>query len=109
VELRETFDAIGDVTLVYVMADEQVNEKTRRFIDENGLRDRVRFVADPQSQTIDRLGLRLADPSPMEAGVPHPATYVLDRDGIVRFVDVRVDYHIWLDPQLLVDALARIR
>ncbi len=108
-ELRDTFDAIGDVTLVYVMADEQVNEKTRRFIDEKGLRDRVRFVADPQSQTIDRLGLRLADPAPMEAGVPHPATYVLDRDGIVRFVDVRTDYHIWLDPQLLVDALARVR
>ncbi len=108
-ELRDTFDAISDVTLVYVMADEQVNEKTRRFIDENGLRDRVRFVADPQSQSIDRLGLRLADPDPMEAGVPHPATYVLDRDGIVRFVDVRVDYHIWLDPQLLVDALARVR
>ncbi len=107
-ELRDTFDAISDVTLVYVMADEQVNEKTRRFIDENGLRDRVRFVADPQSQSIDRLGLRLADPDPMEAGVPHPATYVLDRDGIVRFVDVRVDYHIWLDPQLLVDALARV-
>jgi peroxiredoxin len=109
VELRSAFDAIGDVTLVYVMADEQVNEKTRRFIDENGLRDRVRFVADPDSRSIDRLGLRLADPEPMEAGVPHPATYVLDRDGVVRFVDVRTDYHIWLDPQLLVDALARVR
>jgi len=30
---------------------------------------------------------------------------VLDREGIVRFVDVREDYHFWLDPQLPIDAL----
>ena len=108
-ELRGAFSSIGDVTLVYVMADNQVNEKTRRFIDENGLRERVRFAADAGSQAIDQLALRLQDPAPMEAGVPHPATYVLDRDGVVRFVDVRADYQIWLDPQLILDALARVR
>ena len=88
------------------MAARQINEKTRRFIDENGLRNRVRFLSDPGSQTIDRLGLRLESPEPMEEGMAHPATYLLERDGRVQLVDVRTDYHIWLDPELVVEALA---
>jgi peroxiredoxin len=97
-----------DLVVLYVLPDVQVNEKTLRFIDELGLRDRVRFVADPGSRTIDRLGLLKADPEPMELGVPHPATYVLDREGRVRFVDVREDFHIWLDAETVVAALREI-
>ncbi len=94
--------------MLYVMAEPQINAKTLRFVDELGLRERVRFLADPESAWIDRLGLRKQDPEPIEAGVPHPATYVLDREGVVRFVDVREDFHLWLDPVLLLDALAQI-
>jgi len=49
------------------------------------------------------------DPEPLEVGVPHPATYLLDRNGVVRLVDVRTDFHIWLDPGVVAEALARIR
>jgi peroxiredoxin len=97
-----------DLVVLYVLPDVQVNEKTLRFIDELGLRDRVRFAVDPGSRTIDRLGLLKADPEPMELGVPHPATYVLDREGRVRFVDVREDFHIWLDAETVVAALREI-
>ena len=87
------------------MASGQINDKARRFIDEAGLRDRVRFLSDPGSETIERLGLLLEDPEPMEKGVAHPATYLLDRDGRVQMIDVRRDYQIWLDPTLVVEAL----
>ena len=106
-ELREAFDGL-DVSILYVMADNQINEKTRRFVDESGLREKVRFLADPEGGAIEQLGIRKEDPGPMEDGVPHPATYVLDRRGQIRFIDVREDFHIWLDPQLTVDALAAI-
>jgi hypothetical protein len=33
----------------------------------------------------------------MEEGVPHPTTLLIDRKGIVRFVDVREDFQTWLD------------
>jgi peroxiredoxin len=79
-----------------------------RFVDENGLRERVRFLVDANSGVIDRLGLRKMNPEPMEVGVPHPATYLVDRDGIVRLVDVRKDFHIWLDPAVVAETLARI-
>jgi peroxiredoxin len=99
---------VPDLAVLYVMAGEQINAKSIAFVDELGLRDRVRFLADPGSRAIDRLGLRRPRPEPIERGVPHPTTYVLDREGRVRFVDVREDFHHWLDPRLLVDALRTI-
>ncbi len=107
-ELRQELADQEDLVILYVLPSNQVNPKTLRFIDGNDLRDRVVFLQDPDSAVIDRLRLRRPDPEPMEEGVPHPATYVLDRDGVIRLVDVREDYHIWLDPELLVEALARI-
>ncbi len=86
----------------------QVNAKTVRFIEELGLDDRIQFAVDPGSTVIRRLDLLKRDPEPIEDGVPHPTTYVLDRRGIVRFADVREDYHRWLDPTLLVEALGKI-
>ncbi len=107
-ELRDSLASTPDLQLVWVMADRQINEKTLRFIDELGLRQHVRFLSDPQSEAIDRLGIRRENPEPIEAGVPHPTTFVLDRQGVVRFADLRTDFHIWLDPELLREVLADI-
>ena len=107
-ELREAFASNDDLRILWVMADNQVNEKTLRFIDGLGLRERITFAEDPGSRAIDALQIRLEDPEEIEAGVPHPTTYLLDRDGVVRFVDVRRDYHIWLDPSLVREALAEV-
>jgi len=85
-----------------------VNGKTHLFIDGLGLRERIRFAVDPGSTAIDALGIRKPDPDPIEAGVPIPTTYLLDRNGIVRFADERVDYHRWLDSDFLREALASL-
>ncbi|UCE86873.1 MAG: hypothetical protein JSU66_03835 [Deltaproteobacteria bacterium] len=108
-ELRSALRATPDLEVVWVMADNQINDKTLRYIDGLGLREHVHFAVDPDSTAIDRLGIR-KDPidEPIEEGVPHPTTYVLDRAGIVRFIDVREDYHAWLDPSLIAEALAEV-
>jgi peroxiredoxin len=108
VELRQAFSKVDDLVIFYVMAENQINAKALRFIDEAQLRERVYFIADPQSRAITDLGLRKSDPEPIEAGVAHPATYLIDRRGTIRFADVRSDYHIWIDPQTVSEALARI-
>lgn len=108
IELRQQIESVEDLVLLYVMADNQLNQKTRFFIDGNRLTDRVTFLQDPFSASIDRLGLRRPTPRALETGVPHPSTYLLDRDGIVRFVDVREDYQIWLDSSLVLEAVAEI-
>ena len=107
-QLRESFDAVPDLRIVWVMSDAQINERSRAFIDELGLADRILFLADPGSRLIKALGILKANPENIEIGVPHPTTLVLDEDGIVRFVDVRENYHFWLDPEALSDVLARL-
>ncbi len=107
-ELRQAFEGVDDLVILYVLAENQINAKTRRFIDEGRLRERVRFLADRESRLIEALGLRKENPEPIEEGVAHPATYLLDRQGRVRFADVREDYHIWLDPKAVHEDLAQI-
>lgn len=107
-ELQRAFESVPDLEIVWVMAAEQCSERTRRLIDEYGLRERIYFLADPQSALIRQLGLLKPQPDVIEEGVPHPTTLLVDREGIVRFVDVREDYRFWLDPDVLVRALDSI-
>ena len=107
-ELREAFETVPDLRVVWVMSDIQMNDRTRIFIDELGLASRVLFLADPKSQLIRDLGILKANPEPIEKGVPHPTTLLLDREGRIRFVDVREDFHIWLDPSVLVEAVTKM-
>ena len=107
-ELRKAFEDAPDLIVVYVLPDSQWNEKSARFVDSLGMRERILFALDPGSAAADRLGVRKQETEPIEAGVPHPSTYLLDRDGIVRFADVRRDYHIWLDSDFLRKALDAI-
>jgi peroxiredoxin len=91
------------------MAKRQWSPRAHLFIDDYRLRDRVHFWADPESRAIDALGLRRPKPEPIEEGVPHPTTLLLDRDGVVRFADVREDFRLWLDPVVVREALAKLR
>jgi len=108
VELREIFEATPDLRIIWVMSDAQINDRSRIFIDELGLADRILFLSDPKSQLIRDLGILKENPESIEVGVPHPTTIVLDKAGIVQFVDVRENYHFWLDPAAVTDVLARI-
>jgi peroxiredoxin len=90
------------------MAKRQLNARSLRFVDDYGLRSRIHFWVDPDSRAIDALGLRRPNPEPIEEGVPHPTTLLLDRDGIVRFADVREDFRLWLDPAVVREALASL-
>jgi peroxiredoxin len=108
VELRASLADVDDLVVLYVLAESQVNDKTRRFVEELGLRQRIRFLVDPGSATIDAFGLRREDPEAIEVGVPHPATYVLDRQGIVRFADVRRDFHVWIASEIVAAAIHQI-
>lgn len=97
-ELREAFAGTPDLRLVWVMSDAQINARTRAFVGELGLASDILFLADPKSRLIRKLGLLKKDPEPIETGVPYPTTLLLDPSGRIRFADVRIDYHRWLDP-----------
>lgn len=98
-----------ELAVVWVMAKAQYNTRSDRFVDDYNLRGRIHFWRDPDSRAIDALGLRRPKPEPIEAGVPHPTTLLLDRGGVVRFVDVREDYHVWLDPAVIREQVEALR
>jgi peroxiredoxin len=100
------FEATPDLRIIWVMSDAQINDRSRIFIDELGLADRILFLADPESQLIRDLGILKENPESIEIGVPHPTTLILDKEGVVQFVDVRENYHFWLDPAAMTDVLA---
>ena len=96
-----------DLRILWVMADNQVNDKTLRCIDGLGLREHIQFAIDPQSRAIDALasGSRIRWRSRRACRI-RPATCSIATR--VRFVDVRRDYHMWLDPSLMREALAEV-
>jgi len=63
------------------------------------------FLSDPGHRVIDRYGLW----NPQGQGWPHPATFVIDRQGIVRWKFVEVDYKVRATNEQILDALARVR
>lgn len=63
------------------------------------------FLSDPGHRVIDRYGLL----NPDGRGWPHPATFVIDRQGIVRWKFVEVDYRVRATNEQILDALARLR
>ena len=63
------------------------------------------FLSDPGHRVIDRYGLLNPDD---DRGIPHPTTFVLDRDGVVRWKFVETDYRIRATNEMILDALAEL-
>jgi hypothetical protein len=103
VELRNALAEAPDLEIVWVMAKRQLNARSLRFVDDRAAQPHP--LGGPTAAPSTRSA---APPEPIEEGVPHPTTLLLDRDGIVRFADVREDFRIWLDPALLSEALAKL-
>ena len=75
----------------------------REMVADEGLEYPV--LVDPQAEVIDRYGLRNPD-HPAEYGIaPHPAAFVIDRDGVIRYKRVDVDYTVRPPAAELVEAV----
>ena len=65
------------------------------------------LLSDAGHKVIDRYGL--LNPKAAERGLPHPATYVIDRRGVVRWKFVELDYKVRPTNQQILEALREIR
>ena len=74
-------------------------------ISGNGMRDNLLLLSDPGHKIIDRYGIL----NPQSRGLPHPATYVIDKQGIVRWKSVNVDYRVRPANEQILKALRSIR
>jgi peroxiredoxin len=90
------------VEIVAVSPDS--NEQSQKLAD--GLRLGYRFLADRDLAVTRRYGLVHAGGGADKQDVPRPATVVLDRDGIVRWLSVSSNVQVRPDPD---DVLRAVR
>ena len=96
-ELRTLRDAElkRGTELVAVSVDGE--RETRMTVIRTGQGDGVEsdftFLMDTDHAVIDRYGI-LNPNGGARRGIPHPATYVIDKSGIVRWRNVETDYKI---------------
>jgi peroxiredoxin len=72
------------------------NEQSQKVAE--GLRLGYRFLADRDLAVARRYGLVHAGGGPDGQDVPRPATIVLGRDGVVRWLSVSRNYQVRPDP-----------
>ena len=65
------------------------------------------LLSDPNAAVINRYGLFNQD-DPRGRAIPHPTTYVIDMDGVIRWKMTEVDYTIRPENEDIAAALAAI-
>lgn len=78
-----------EILAVSIDGQEGMNKVSAK-LKENGARLNLRFLSDPDHSVIDSYGLL----NPESRGLPHPATYVIDKEGVVRWRFVDVNYRV---------------
>ena len=79
-----------------------------RIVAEGGPVPRFRMLTDTDHRVIDRYGLFNPDES-RGRPVPHPTTYVIDRQGVVRWKMTEVDYKVRPENEDILAALMEVR
>lgn len=100
--MRPTLDEKG-VALVAVSTD--TPEQIRKGRDQHGLKGTL--LADPDLKMTDHFNLRNPfNLSPRGVGgLPIPTTFLVDAEGIVRWVDQTDDYMLRSEPGRVLEAL----
>ncbi|MEO7522406.1 MAG: peroxiredoxin family protein [Gemmatimonas sp.] len=78
--------------LVVSIDDEKGTQTAITRISADGMKPDFAFLSDPDHAVIARYGIM--NPAGSRRGIPHPATYVIDKKGVVRWRDVQTDYKI---------------
>lgn len=93
--MRQMLDAEmkKDTELLAISVDDSAGTRqTITRISADGVAPDFAFLSDSDHAVIARYGI--LNPSGGSRGIPHPATYVIDRDGMVRWRNVETDYKI---------------
>ncbi len=85
----------GSTEILAVSVDDRERQQMMidRVAEQDGVLIEYELLSDPDHAVIDRYGLfNHEDPRGRE--IAHPATFVIDRDGVVRYRFVEVDYRV---------------
>jgi peroxiredoxin len=69
----------------------------------------ITLLADPDHAAIDRYGLLNEEAAAKGRFLPHPTTYVIDRQGVVRWKFTEVNYKIRPSNEMVLEALRDVK
>lgn len=81
------------ILAVSVDGPENLQKMVDRISMEDGIPPDFPLLSDPDHRVIDRYGLFNAE-DPRGREITHAATFVIDREGVVRWRFVEVDYKV---------------
>jgi len=76
-----------------------------RIAADDGMLIEYQLLADPDHAVIDRYGIFNAD---SRRPIPHPTTLVIDKEGVVRWKFIEIDYRIRPTNEDILTALAEL-
>ena len=89
-----------DPTDLQMMVDRVAEENDGLVLD-------LTLLSDPGAAVINRYGLFNQD-DPRGRAIPHPTTYVIDKDGVVRWKMTEVNYRIRPENDDILAALSEL-
>ena len=96
--------AATEIVALSVDARADIEKMMTRIEQTDGRKpEGIRFLADPGHKVIGRYGLL----NPARGGLAHPAVFVIDTAGIVRWKFVEINYKIRPTNDMIQEALAR--
>ena len=75
-----------------------------RISGPGGINTSLMLLSDHGHKTTDRYGILNPDGN----GLPHPATYIIDKEGTVRWKQVDVDYRVRPTNDQVLEALRNL-
>ena len=82
-----------EILALSVDATEQLQMMVDRISKEDGALPTYAFLSDSGHLVIDRYGLFNQD-DPKGRSITHPATFIIDKNGIVQYRFVEVNYKV---------------
>jgi peroxiredoxin len=79
-----------------------------RVAEDGGGTIEYTLLSDPDHAVIDRYGL-LNQQDPQARPIPHPTTFVIDTEGVVRWKFLETDYRIRPSNEDVLAALAEVQ
>jgi len=79
-----------------------------RVAEEDGRPIDFTLLSDPEHAVIGRYGL-LNQQDPRDRPIPHPTTFVIDREGVVRWKSIEINYKIRPTNEQVARALAEVQ
>lgn len=106
--MTEEQEETTQIVALSVDSVEDLQKMVDRISADDSIAPRFPFLTDPGHRVIDRYGLFNPD-DPNGRQITHPATYIIDRSGVVRWSHVEVDYSVRPTNEDILAALAEIQ